>query len=376
MKKLWMVLALASMLAGCASGPNRNPADPLEPYNRKMSEFNETVDRAVLKPVATAYQQATPVLVRTGVSNFFANLGDAWSFVNNGLQLRVEPAVTSFFRFAINSTMGLGGVLDVASEMGMDRYKQDFGLTLGRWGVPTGPYFVLPILGPSTIRDTAALPVDMWGNPVSLVDPVSARNSLYALRAVDARANLLRALTMATPLDLLHQNHLDAFAIVSSDSDFTRLAARLRESGARVFGFGEKKTPLPFVNACDTFTYLEALQVDAAAAGSDAPDQVGGASTAAAGTTRPTTNELRGDARLMNLLRAGIAASADDDGWANLGGVGSTIQRQAPDFDSRNWGYARLGDLIEAVGLFEVNRVKKTNGSTNLQVRDRRDKAR
>ncbi|MCB1274106.1 MAG: NYN domain-containing protein [Leucobacter sp.] len=177
-------------------------------------------------------------------------------------------------------------------------------------------------------------------------------------------------------MDLLHQNHLDAFAIVSSDSDFTRLAARLRESGARVFGFGEKKTPLPFVNACDTFTYLEALQVDAAAAGSDAPDQVGGASTAAAGTTRPTTNELRGDARLMNLLRAGIAASADDDGWANLGGVGSTIQRQAPDFDSRNWGYARLGDLIEAVGLFEVNRVKKTNGSTNLQVRDRRDKAR
>ena len=193
MKKILMALALASLLAGCASGPNRNPDDPLEPYNRKMSEFNETVDRAVLKPVATAYQEATPALVRTGVSNFFANLGDAWSFVNNSLQLRVEPAVTSFFRFAINSTMGLAGVLDVASEMGMDRYKQDFGLTLGRWGVPTGPYVVLPIMGPSTLRDTAALPVDMWGNPISVVDPVSARNSLYALRAVDARANLLRA---------------------------------------------------------------------------------------------------------------------------------------------------------------------------------------
>ncbi len=193
MKKILMALALGGLLAGCASGPNRNPDDPLEPYNRKMSEFNETVDRAVLKPVATAYQEATPVLVRTGVSNFFANLGDAWSFVNNSLQLRVEPAVTSFFRFAINSTMGLAGVLDVASEMGMDRYKQDFGLTLGRWGVPTGPYVVLPIMGPSTLRDTAALPVDMWGNPISVVDPVSARNSLYALRAVDARANLLRA---------------------------------------------------------------------------------------------------------------------------------------------------------------------------------------
>lgn len=189
----WALLLCSTLLAGCASGPHVHPDDPLEPYNRSMTEFNEVVDNAVLKPVATAYVEATPFLVRTGVSNFFANLGDAWSFVNNTLQLRLEPAVSSFFRFAINSTMGLAGVLDVASEMGIDRYKQDFGLTLGHWGVPTGPYFVLPILGPSTIRDAAALPLDMKGNLVTTVDPVSARNSLYVLRAVDARANLLRA---------------------------------------------------------------------------------------------------------------------------------------------------------------------------------------
>lgn len=180
-------------------------------------------------------------------------------------------------------------------------------------------------------------------------------------------------------MDLLHQNHLDAFAIVSSDSDFTRLAARLRESGARVFGFGERKTPTPFVNACDTFTYLDALQVDAPSAPSMTSSEPGGsgesgdpgdpATASAPAPSRPTTNELRGDARLMKLLRAGIAAGADDDGWASLGGVGSTIQRQSPNFDSRNWGYAKLGDLIEAVGLFEVKRVKKANGSTNLQVR-------
>jgi phospholipid-binding lipoprotein MlaA len=190
---VWALLLCSSLFAGCASGPNVHPDDPLEPYNRSMSQFNEVVDNAVLKPVATTYVELAPMPVRTGVSNFFANIGDAWSFVNNALQLRVEPAVSSFFRFAINSTMGLGGVLDVASEMRIDRYKQDFGLTLGHWGVPTGPYFVLPILGPSTIRDTAALPLDMKGNLLTTVDPISARNSLYALRAVDARANLLRA---------------------------------------------------------------------------------------------------------------------------------------------------------------------------------------
>ena len=116
-----------------------------------------------------------------------------WSFVNNVLQLRGEAAATTFMRVNVNTLMGLGGVLDIASELGIDRHKQDFGLTLGRWGVPTGPYVVLPILGPSTVRDTLALPVDSKGNLVSYVDPVSARNSLYVLRAVDVRANLLRA---------------------------------------------------------------------------------------------------------------------------------------------------------------------------------------
>lgn len=187
------LVLMTLVLAGCASGPRSSPNDPLEPYNRGMTQFNDAVDAALLKPVATAYQQATPVPVRTGVSNFFANLGDAWSFVNNTLQLDVEGAVSSFFRFNINTLMGLGGVLDVASEMGIERYRQDFGLTLGRWGMPPGPYLVLPILGPSTVRDTLALPVDMRGNLARYVDPVSARNSLYVLRAVDGRANLLRA---------------------------------------------------------------------------------------------------------------------------------------------------------------------------------------
>jgi len=191
-RALVAVVGLA-LLVGCASGPRNDPRDPLEPYNRGVTQFNEQVDAIVLKPVATAYKEVTPPLVRTGVSNFFANLTDVWSFVNNVLQLRLEGAASSFMRVNVNTFLGLGGVLDVASEIGIDRYRQDFGLTLGSWGMATGPYLVLPILGPSTVRDTLALPVDMMGNPGRYVDPTSARNSLYALRAVDARANLLRA---------------------------------------------------------------------------------------------------------------------------------------------------------------------------------------
>ena len=190
----WALLAWgAVLLTGCATVANPDPRDPLESYNRGMTNFNEQVDALVLKPVATAYKDVTPAPVRTGVRNFFANIGDAWSFVNNVLQLRGEAAVSSLVRFNVNTLFGLGGVLDVASEMGIDRYQQDLGLTLGRWGVRTGPYLVLPILGPSTVRDAIALPVDMKGNLVRYVDPVAARNSLYALRLVEARANVLRA---------------------------------------------------------------------------------------------------------------------------------------------------------------------------------------
>ena len=187
------LLVLTGALSGCASGP---PHDPLEPYNRGMTEFNESVDAVVLKPVATTYQHVTPALVRTGVSNFFANIGDAWSFVNNALQLRAEGSLNSAVRFTVNTFFGLGGLLDIAGEMGVDRYKQDFGLTLGRWGVPPGPYLVLPLLGPSTVRDTLAMPIDWKGNLLHDVDPKASRYSFYGLRLVDTRANLLRASTV------------------------------------------------------------------------------------------------------------------------------------------------------------------------------------
>jgi len=190
------LLALAALLAGCATGPNANPQDPLEPFNRNISEFNESVDSMVLKPVATVYRDVTPDLVRTGVSNFFSNLGDVWSFINATLQLRPREASENFLRFGVNTAFGLGGVLDVASEMGIERTRLDFGQTLGRWGVPPGPYLVLPIFGPSSFRDAAGFGVEARGDLVQGIDSTGTRNALTVLRAVETRANLLRATSM------------------------------------------------------------------------------------------------------------------------------------------------------------------------------------
>lgn len=184
-------LACACVLAGCATGPN--PRDPFEPFNRQIDTFNRTIDDAVLKPVATTYRDVLPSPVRTGVTNFFGNLSDVWSGVNSLLQLKVVNTADNLMRVVVNTTFGLGGLLDWASEMGLERHREDFGQTLGHWGVPTGPYLVLPLLGPSTVRDAAALPVDMKADLAAQFDPASTRNSLQVVRIIDTRANLLRA---------------------------------------------------------------------------------------------------------------------------------------------------------------------------------------
>lgn len=188
------VLLCGALLAGCATGPNANPKDPLEPFNRSMFQFNEALDEAVLKPVATGYQTVTPELVRRGVGNFFRNIEDLWSFVNSVLQLKGEAAGNNLVRFGVNTTIGLAGILDVATEMQIDRQPEDFGQTLGRWGVGAGPYVVLPFFGPSTLRDTVALPVDKTvGDPVTKVEDIPVRNTLWTVRVIDNRAQLLKA---------------------------------------------------------------------------------------------------------------------------------------------------------------------------------------
>ena len=182
-----------ALLQGCATGPDANPADPLEPFNRGVSRFNDGLDKAIVKPVAIAYRDATPAPVRTGVNNFFGNLADVWSLVNNVLQVKVVEAADSLFRVGVNTTIGLGGLIDVATEMKIEKHPEDFGQTLGFWGVKAGPYVVLPLLGPSTMRDSFAKLVDIKGDVVTNIDRIPVRNSLAILRGVDARASFLDA---------------------------------------------------------------------------------------------------------------------------------------------------------------------------------------
>lgn len=169
-------------------------SDPFEGWNRVVFTFNEAVDAAVLKPVALAYQSVVPSLVRAGVDNFFSNLGNVWTVVNLVLQAKPQPAVETGFRFLTNTFFGLGGLLDVAGELNIERRNEDLGQTLGWWGVPAGPYLVLPLLGPSTLRDVAARTIDskasltrqVWSEPAD-------RNGAAVLQVINLRSNLLGA---------------------------------------------------------------------------------------------------------------------------------------------------------------------------------------
>jgi len=167
--------------------------DPWESWNRKVFAFNEKLDETVLKPVATAYSEIVPAPIRTGIDNFFGNIGDAWSAVNLLLQGRFKAGVEQGMRFAVNSTFGLAGVLDVATEAGLEKNSQDFGKTLGKWGMGTGAYIVWPVFGPSSVRDSLALPIDWQASPAVVFDDGRKKVAITALNLINTRANFLRA---------------------------------------------------------------------------------------------------------------------------------------------------------------------------------------
>jgi phospholipid-binding lipoprotein MlaA len=202
------VLALPALLAaGCATGPQANPDDPLEPMNRVVFKVNDKLDEYVAKPVAKGYKAVTPQPVRTAVTNFYSNIADVGNFANNLLQGKGVDAAESLMRVAINSVLGIGGLIDIATPAGLQKHSQDFGLTLGTWGVPSGPYLVLPVFGPSSFRDGVGLYVNFWFDPTTYAQP-AVRNSLYGLNVVDVRTNLLAA------TDLLSLAALDKYAFV------------------------------------------------------------------------------------------------------------------------------------------------------------------
>ncbi|MEO7056480.1 MAG: VacJ family lipoprotein [Caldimonas sp.] len=192
------LLAFAAAVAGCTTiqaargGPGQR-LDPWENWNRKVFNFNDSVDRAVLKPVATAYTNVVPQPVRRGVGNFFGNFADAWSAINNILQGKFIAASEDATRVGANTLFGLFGILDVAAEMGIERHYEDFGQTLGRYGVGAGAYIVLPILGPSTVRDTAAMPLDRLASPPAFFEGTATQLGLATLQIVNTRSGLLGA---------------------------------------------------------------------------------------------------------------------------------------------------------------------------------------
>jgi len=208
LKRLCAALFFAGSLAGCATSGG-NPADPLERVNRVTFAFNDVADKVVLIPVAKGYRAVFPGFMRTGIANFFSNLEDVWISVNDVLQGKFQEGLEDATRVIFNSTFGIAGLFDFASDAGLAKRNEDFGQTLGWWGVDSGPYVVIPFLGPSTFRDGFGLLVDGRADLVyRAVDDVPLRNSLYATRAISNRANLLDASSV------VEQAALDRYSFV------------------------------------------------------------------------------------------------------------------------------------------------------------------
>lgn len=205
-----MLVAVLLFLGGCATVDPEfaDPRDPWEGFNRAMYSFNDMLDRAAIKPLAQGYNAIVPAPVNKGVSNFFSNLGDVTSAINNLLQFKVERAVSDLGRVVVNTTIGVGGLFDVASNMDLPKYGEDFGQTLGTWGAASGPYLVLPLIGPSSGRDAVGVVVDWFTDPVTYVEDDTARWGLRGLDLVDTRADLLNASRV------VDQAALDPYAFV------------------------------------------------------------------------------------------------------------------------------------------------------------------
>lgn len=183
---IFLILGLAAGNVGAAE------SDPWEAVNRPTHEFNQTVDRLLVKPLASTYQSVAPRFIRRGISNFLSNLNDVQVTINDLLRLDLPAAASSAGRFAVNSTVGVGGLFEVAQPVfGLEKTNQDFGLTLAHYGVESGPYLVLPFIGPSTLRDALGFGVDMFVDPINQVDDVATRNSLRATQVTSYRASVL-----------------------------------------------------------------------------------------------------------------------------------------------------------------------------------------
>lgn len=218
---------VCGVLAGCAAPKSPDPRDPWESFNRGVYTFNDNFDRALLKPISSAYAFATPEPVRDCIHNIFSNANDVWAAANSFLQGRGHDAINTMGRFMFNTTMGIGGCFDVASANGAAKIPNDFGITLGVWGLGQGPYLVLPIWGSSSVRDGVGVIGDFYGNPLAIshIGNVPLRNSLWGLRVVETRAHLLDA------TDTIDRIALDPYSFIR-DAYLQRRAAMVLGSMA------------------------------------------------------------------------------------------------------------------------------------------------
>lgn len=201
----WALLSAALLLSGCAT--STNPVDPYEDFNRSVYSFNKGVDKVVLKPLAKGYDVVTPQPVQDGISNVFNNLYEPVTILNDLFQLKFGQAGRDTGRFFINSTVGLLGLVDVAGRNGLTRNDEDLGQTFGYWGMPSGAYLMLPLLGPSSPRDVFGTSLMGSLDPIGYIDHVPTRNSLFAMRVIDARVRLF-------PIETQLEDELDEYAFV------------------------------------------------------------------------------------------------------------------------------------------------------------------
>ncbi|MDE1180671.1 VacJ family lipoprotein [Paraburkholderia sp.] len=273
-----MALA-ATLLVGCSTVQTPTKEDPLEGLNRTVFKFNDTVDQYALKPVAKGYVWITPQPVRDSVTNFFSNIGDVYIAANNLLQLKITDGVEDIMRIVINTVFGVGGLFDVATLAKLPKHENDLGLTLGHYGVPAGPYLVLPLFGPSTVRDAVGSIGNYYVNPLTYIDPPGLSWALYGLNVVNVRANLLNA------GDVLEGAALDKYSFIRN-AYLQRRRYLLSEGKPNALpDYGD--TPPPNYDDAESASGAATAAAPAAASGASAPQAASAASASDAATTPP-----------------------------------------------------------------------------------------
>ncbi|EEA03043.1 VacJ family lipoprotein [Burkholderia sp. H160] len=276
------VAVAAALLAGCTTVPTPTKGDPFEGLNRTIFTVNDKIDQYALKPVAKGYVFVTPQPVRDSVTNFFSNIGDVYIAANNLLQLRIADGVSDIMRIVINTVFGVGGLFDVATLAKLPKHENDLGLTLGHYGVPPGPYLVLPLFGPSTVRDAVGSIGNYYVNPVSYIDPPGLSWALYGLNIVNTRANLLGA------GEVLEGAALDKYSFVRNAYLQRRLyllsQGRRRPEELPKY---DEEAPLPKYDEGDTGTQGAAANAAPASGAAVVPPQGASAPEAASGTETP-----------------------------------------------------------------------------------------